>query len=147
MKNLKPEFTSVEIANLTEAYQQAIYEVYTDKEIIRLYIGKCNARLDRLLKKHDCQTWTLITAANPYSQPRSELENQQRHQKLIESIKPLKLATYPAVGKDKTGAWTPETSLLILGIDRFSAIALGRVFQQNAIVWGTVDKAPELLWL
>ncbi len=143
----KPVLTSAEIARLTVAYQQAIYEAYIDGERIDLSIGEYNCKLNQLLKKHHCQTWALITAANPYSQPLSETENQQRHQKLIEATKPDRLITYAAIGKDKTGAWTPETSLLILGIDRAGAIALGNLFEQNAIVWGTLDTPPELLWL
>jgi len=147
MKKFKPSLTSAEIASLKVVYQQAIYQAYIDGETISLSIGEYNSQLNKLLKKHNCDNWAFITAANPYSQPLSESENQQRHQQLIEATKSSQLTTYAAVGKDKTGAWTPETSLVILGIDRPSAIALGNLFEQNAIVWGTVNRAPELIWL
>ncbi len=92
-------------------------------------------------------TWALITAANPYSKPLSELENQQRQQKLIEYLQELPWSWLDAVGKDRSGVWTPEPSLLILGIDRFEAIAVGRKFEQNALVYGELNQPAELQWL
>lgn len=133
--------------DLPTAYQQAIYEVYHDGQIIQLHIGEYSRQLDRLLKKHNCTTWTIITAFNPYSKCLSEAENQQRHQSLIKFLQPLQLTIIDALGRDKSGIWTPEKSLFILGIDRLKAIAIGQNFEQNAIVYGELGKPPELQWL
>jgi hypothetical protein len=132
---------------LKMAYEQAIYEVYHGQETIVIHIGEYCRALDHLIAKCDCSAWALITAANPYSQLLSQLENQRRHQKLIEHLHEQSWSLLDALGKDRTGVWTPEPSLLILGIDRFQAIALGRKFEQNAIVYGELNQPAELQWL
>lgn len=143
----KPQFTEKEIADLQEAYEKAIYEVYYQGETIQLSIGKHNPNLDRILKEHSCTTWALITAFNPYSQCLSAVENQQRHQNLIELARSQNMTYFDAVGKDKDGLWTPEQSIFIVGIELESAIALGNRFEQNAIVCGKLNKTVKLLWL
>lgn len=143
----KPQFTEKEIDDLQIAYEEAVYEVYYKGETIRLFVNQHNPNLDFLLKKYNCATWAVITAFNPYSQCLSTAENQQRHQSLIEYLEPLNLNILDAVGKDKNGVWTPETSIFIMGIKLESAIALGKKFQQNAIVFGRLGILGKLLWL
>ncbi|MDJ0594896.1 MAG: DUF3293 domain-containing protein [Pleurocapsa sp. MO_226.B13] len=143
----QPKFTEAEITSLQTAYQKAIYEVYYGKETIKLEIGKYNPRLGRLLEESNCTSWALITAFNPYSQPRSPTENQQRHQSLIEHLQSLPFILIDALGKDPNGDWTPETSVLIVGIKLIQAKEIGRKFAQNAIVYGELGKPPELQWL
>ena len=143
----KPQFTEKEIADLQEAYQDAVYKVYYDHETIQLSIGQYNRRLDLVLEKYECTTWALMTAFNPYSQCLSAIENQQRHQDLFELVRSLGLIMFDAVGKDKDGVWTPEKSLFILNIERDQAIAIGQKLQQNAIVFGELKDAPRLVWL
>jgi hypothetical protein len=135
------------IAALRIAYEQAIYEVYYGQETIQINIGENCPSLDCLIAQSDYPTWALITAANPYSQPLSARENQRRHQRLFKHLKGLQLPLIPAVGKDKSGVWTPEPSWLILGITRADVIAIGRKFEQNAIVYGELNQAAELQWL
>lgn len=143
----RAKLTQAEIATLKMAYEQAIYEVYYGQETIQIKIGKNCPSLDYLIAQGDYPTWALITAANPYSQPLSERENQCRYQRLSKHLQGLQLPLIPAVGKDQTGVWTPELSWLILGITRPQAIAIGRKFEQNAIVYGELNQAAELQWL
>ena len=145
--NFKPQFSKADIAHLKRAYQQAIYEVYYGKETIRLRIGDDNLQLEKLLKDCDGKTWALITAFNPYSQPLSAAENQQRHQSLLNCLQAMNFTIFDAVGKDDSGNWTPETSILIVGIDLIQAKEIGCKFQQNAIVYGQLGEPPELRWL
>ena len=158
-----PKLAQAEIVALRIAYEQAIYEVYDGQETIKIKIGQNCPPLDSLIAQSDYPkglasrraprsltdrpTWALITAANPYSQPLSERENQRRYQRLSKHLKGLQLPLIPAVGKDQTGVWTPEPSWLILGITRPKAIAIGRKFEQNAIVYGELNQAAELQWL
>ncbi|MGD1918886.1 MAG: DUF3293 domain-containing protein [Pleurocapsa sp.] len=170
----KPQFTNKEIANLHQAYLEAVYEVYycfrysdrnkayakrglesTDVasqrreclQTIRLFIDRFNPELDLILKKYNCTTWTLITAFNPYSQHLSAAENLLRHQSLIEYLEPLNLNILNAVGRDKDGIWTPEQSIFVMEIELENAIAIGNKFQQNAIVFGELGTLGKLLWL
>ena len=143
----KPEFSTAEIDRLQVAYQQAVYEVDCNTERIELHIGRHSSRLQQLLDKHKFDTWALITAFNPYSQCLSASANLLRHQNLIEYLQPLPFKTFDAWGKDEAGSWTPEKSVLIMGISRIQAREIGRKLQQNAIVYGEAKKPPELLWL
>ena len=143
----QPKFSAIEIANLHIAYQQAVYEAHCDRDKIKLYIGKRNPKLERLLKSLQAKTWALITASNPYSQCLSESENLQRHQELIEYLQPLSYSIFDAWGKDQLGDWTPEKSVLIIGIDSLQAKTIGRRFEQNAIVYGELGKPAQLQWL
>ena len=143
----KPKFSAVEIASLHSAYQQTVYEVYCDRQTIKLYIGKYNLQLERLLKNYNAKTWSLITAFNPYSQCLPQAENLQRHQALIEYLQPLPFTIVDACGKDKRGDWIPETSLFIIGISLSQARKTGLKFEQNAIVYGELGKPAELQWL
>jgi len=149
----KPQFTKKEIANLHKVYKEAIYEVFYCQSTIRLSIDAHNPKLDRLLEEYSCVTWALITAYNPYSQCLSAIENEQRHQDLTKYLRWLSLKRSPnltildAVGKDKDGAWIPEKSVFIIGIESEDAIALGNRFEQNAIAFGELAKVSQLLWL
>ena len=142
----QPQFTQAKIASLQTAYEQAVYEVYNDEDTIGLSVGEYCPELDRIIPE-DCLCWALITAYNPYSQCLSEAENRQRHQKLLEYLSGLQYTSLTAVGKDKNNVWTPEQSLLIFGLNRQGAIAIGRQFQQNAIVYGELHQPVELLWV
>ena len=143
----KPSLTEAEIAALQTAYEQAIYEVYWQNKTIKFKIGEYCPELDDLLIQCDCYTWALITAFNPYSQCLSARENQQRHQELIKHVQGLQLDLLSAEGRDENGVWTPEQSLVIMGVERVRAIAIGRRFEQNAIVYGEIEQPIELQWL
>jgi hypothetical protein len=159
----RAKLAQAEITALRIAYEQAIYEVYYGQETIQIKIGENCPSLDYLIAQGDYPkglasrraprsltdrpTWALITAANPYSQPLSERENQRRYQRLSKHLQGLELPLIPAMGKDPTGVWTPELSWLILGITRPKAIAIGQKFEQNAIVYGELNQAAELQWL
>jgi hypothetical protein len=169
-KLVKPEIADSK-AHYQQAYEQAIYEVYNGQETIRVKIGEYCPPLDSLIVQGDYpkglltlknapadkdtasrsltvrHSWAIITASNPYSQILAELENQQRHHKLMKHLQELQLPWLESIGRDQTGIWTPEQSFWILGIKRFEAIAIGRQFEQNAIVYGELHQPAELQWL
>ena len=142
----QPQFTQAEIASLQTAYEQAIYEVYDGENKIELSIGEHALELERIIPTK-YSSWALITAYNPYSQLLSEAENWQRHQKLLDYLSSQQLTSLAALGKDRKDIWIPEPSLLIFGLNRTEAIAIGRKFQQNAIVYGELHQPVELLWV
>ncbi len=89
----------------------------------------------------------MITAWNPRGRIRSKAENDAAQAALIARLDALGLAHEPGQGADPAGAWTPEDSRLVLGIDQCSAIRLGVDFDQNAIVWAGPDTVAKLLML
>jgi hypothetical protein len=164
-KLIKPEFADLR-THYEQTYEQAIYEVYLGQDRIQIQIDKYCPSLDLLIVQFvqgnypkevtfcsalhspsDCQSWAIITAYNPHSQIFAKLENQQRHQQLMEHLLKLKLPWLKALSRDQMGFWTPEPGFWIYGIERDKAIAIGRQFEQNAIVYGEIDQPAELQWL
>ena len=128
---------------LRSAYLRTTFRVF--EPAIDIQVGKINADLNDLLEKNQQEEWAFITAWNPYSQNLSENENVQRHAALT---KDLELYTcYDGEGVGEDPAWKPERSLLILGISRIDASALGVKYKQNAIVMGSKRSVAELVVL
>jgi uncharacterized protein DUF3293 len=131
---------------LLEAYRQARYAVFGERGLV-LRIGEPNPDLDALLAAEGASTAAFITAANPRGEARSAIENRVASAALVESQRAAGYACYPGEGRDPGGKWTPEPSVLVVGIARENALALGRELRQNAIVFVTRGLAPELVVL
>lgn len=115
--------------------------------LIAIKIGQANPALESLLDQQNASSWAFITAWNPKSIPLSQIENETRHQALIEMIEKLGYSYFigKGIGADKN--WTPEVSLFILNIPKAKAIQIGHYFNQNAIVFGQKEELPILLFL
>ena len=129
--------------DLLEAYKNTKYKVFELDLVIE--IDKINDNLNQLLKKYSSTEWAFITAFNPYSKVLTQDENIERHNGLKELTNGYIIFEGHGVGEDPT--WEPELSLLIIGITKEDAILIGNRFEQNAIVIGKVNSAPELLIL
>ncbi|MEM9946551.1 MAG: DUF3293 domain-containing protein [Cyanobacteria bacterium P01_D01_bin.36] len=144
----QPEHLSNEqIASLRAAYQETLYEVKIEFESVTIRVGNRDRTLNRLVQHHHKTTWAFITAHNPYSQQLSAAENTKNNLSLQQALHSLCLPTFEAVGRDPQGEWPPEDSFLVMGIERGDAIALGKQFHQNAILFGTLETVPQLIWL
>lgn len=104
----------------------------------------CNA-LDKLLEEYQQTKWAFITAWNPYCKILSDNENAERMKQLKSKVNNYITFEGEGIGNDKN--WTPERSLLILGIDKLEAINIGNEFEQYAIVFGTKNTKAELIIL
>jgi putative PIN family toxin of toxin-antitoxin system len=127
--------------DLVQAYERALYAV-EGGPVLR--IGVWDPALERLLDAHGAGTAAFVTAANPRGRPASAGANETSIAKLRASVA---YPFLPGEGRDPGASWTPEPSLLVLGIPRAEAEALGRRFQQNAIVFVDRGSAPELVLL
>ncbi|MCK6546743.1 DUF3293 domain-containing protein [Myxococcota bacterium] len=101
---------------------------------------------DGCLAGRSPSSWAYVTAANPGSERADAEVNEDRHCALLEHLRGRSLEWFEGAGAADDGAWPPEVSVLVLGIGREDAHALGRAFEQNAIVFGVVGGEPELLW-
>jgi hypothetical protein len=129
--------------NLKSAYKGTEFRVFDFPIIIKID-KKCTA-LDELLRKHQVNEWAYITAWNPFSKSLPDDENNRRQLALKELLKNYTCYEGEGVGTDP--AWKPESSLLVLGISKNAAIEIGTKFEQNAIVYGRIDEAAELIAL
>jgi hypothetical protein len=131
------------INNLLQAYKSTKYKLFKPNLIIQ--IGVLNNELNDLLGKNNATEWAYITAYNPFSRVLTDIENQSRHLELKELTRSY--LTYEGHGVRTDPSWEPELSLLIIGISKEEAILIGKKFEQNAIVYGTINIVPELLIL
>ena len=125
---------------IIDSYREALYAV----EGLVLRIGQPSAALDALLEAESARSAAFLTAANPRGELRSHAANEAAMQALRSS---LALPFRAGEGRDPKGRWPAEPSLLVIGISRGEAEALGRKFEQNAIVFVEKGRAPELVLL
>jgi hypothetical protein len=119
---------------LLAAYENADYVVFADPELV-LRIGEPSRRLDALLEHEGATTAAYVTAAASAVATLAEL------------VAAAGYPAYPGEGRDPDGDRDAEQSLLVIGIYRANAEALGRLFGQNAIVFVEKGAAPELVVL
>ena len=132
-------------ADLLAAYQDSDYVVYDKPELV-LKIGVPSPRLDALLEKVGAPFAAFVTAANPRSKPRSAEENAKALAGLDRIVAASGYPSLKGEGRESNGDWV-EPSRLVIGIYRDNALALGRLFGQNAIVFVQKGAAPELVAL
>ena len=128
-----------------EAYRNADYVVFADRTVV-LRIGELNPQLDTLITTEGAATAAFVTAANPRGELRSAEENGVANAALQNFIAAAGYPHYWGEGRDPLGSWS-EPSFLVLGIYRANAEALGQLFEQNAIVFAELGRAPELVLL
>ena len=126
---------------LIAAYRGADYAVQGGTV---LHIGKSSAEMEALMQGHGVSTAAFVTGANPRGEARSHAANQAA---MAELHAALAWPFLEGEGRDPGGAWASEPSVLVLGIARAEAEALGRRFEQNAIVFVEQGAAPELVLL
>ena len=131
------------IKGLIEAYQSTSFNVF--EPAISIKVGQKNQLLDDLLQLHHCHSWTYITAWNPLSETQTDEINQFKNNELKQDLQHYIIFDGEGIGEGP--AWKPEKSFLVLGINKEESIALGNKYRQHAIVYGEINKAPELLWL
>src|SRR6266852_3089723 len=129
---------------LIAAYEKALYVVFGKPELV-IRIGQPNADLDELLAAEGAATAAYITAANPRGVATSAWKNEIANAALVQTPTKAGYRCFEGEGRDPQGRWKPERSVLVVGISRADAEGVGRVFEQNAIVFIERGRAPELV--
>ena len=128
---------------LLMAYQATCYSIINPK--IDIYLNEENEEFNRFLKVHHFTSWCFITAWNPFSKALLLEENKTLNRLLEEDLKGHNI--FPAEGKDTIGNWPPEISFFVGDISIEQAITLGKKYNQNAIVFGALNKKATLITL
>lgn len=134
---------------LWQAYASTRFRVDGDARARRatfdLRHGQSSPSIDRILSERGVESWAFITAWNPDSRELSEVENARRNADLRSEIERRGFFALPGAGVGEDPAWTPEESLLVLGIRREEALQLGRRFGQKAILVGVRARPAKLV--
>ena len=118
---------------LQEAYRTTHYSVEAGPALA-IRIGDHSPAADALLETHQARRALLVSACNPFSEAGSETANQLRHCMLETAIRSLGPPALPAEGRDPTGKWPPEASLLVIGATPAQELQLLRDYEQHAAV-------------
>ena len=135
--------------DLDRAYRQALYVAHLPAGELVLRIDQPDSLADqRLRDEAGCRdSWALVTAFNPFSQPIPEPENRRSQRRLEAELNASGLRWIAAVHRDPAGRWPDEISCLVIDPPEMLAPELGRRYGQNAIVSCWLGEAPRLQWL
>ena len=134
-----------DIDHLMDAYRRTSFEAETPVGHLAIRVGQTCPPLDALLDMHGAHEWAFITACNPGSVPLADAENVTRMRDLRQAIAGRELTAFDGQGVPDRGDWQPEPSVLILGLPRQAALAIGRQFGQLAIVVGRRGEPARLV--
>ncbi|MFP4207340.1 MAG: DUF3293 domain-containing protein [Wenzhouxiangella sp.] len=96
---------------------------------------------------HGVHCSALLTACNPAGRCVDERFNQRATEALAAHIRRAHWPHSRALGLDPAGRWPAEPGFLVAGLALAPARELGRLFDQNAIVWAGSDALPRLILL
>jgi hypothetical protein len=133
-------------AETLQAYRETDYRVLEGLPTT-LHVDAVCPELLILHARYQAHCSAFITACNPLGRGAAAALNAQRHETLLAELSRRKLVAIRGIGQHPTNKWPGEPSFLVLGITRRAARALGRQFEQNAIIWAGLDAVPELILL
>ena len=129
------------------AYKATDYRAGGAPDALVMRIGQHSPELLSLYKETGSDCALFITAFNPLGQKRDDAANEAAHTRLEEQLRAVTNHLIEGEGADPAGQWPAERSYLALGIDADAARRLGRLFEQDAVVWIGKDAVPQLLLL
>lgn len=135
------------LSGLRDAYEAALYEVDVSgvRSVIRIGQPLPDA-INAQLRAHGVSTAAFLSAANPLGRRCDEQLNVQRHAALLDALGELKAICLPAWGRDASGQWPAEQSVLALRLGPGSALRLAQRFAQNAYVEVTSGRSAQLVF-
>lgn len=130
----------------TDAYDDTIFWVDFPGSSMPLTLGVIDEEFDRRIAQYGVRCWAYMTAFNPCAETRSRAENEQRHAILLSALRAEGLRTIAGRDVSRSGAWPAERGVLVLDVSPEHAQALGRRFEQVAVIVGCIGRAPHLLF-
>lgn len=125
-------------------YWHARYVVDDGDVRFTIRLGQANDELNEFLDVCNADSWAFLTAYNPFSQQATDAQNEARQAELIGVIGEMGFDFLRGYGTGE--GWEPESSLLVLGIPRETALSLAIRFEQHAILFGEAGGKAELVW-
>jgi hypothetical protein len=144
-KGMGMESSKIDSATIA-AYRAAHYEVLEPDPFV-LHVGLVSTRLADLLMREQASCVGFITAWNPFSENVTEADNSAAQSSLMKELIERGFSTVPGFGKDPSGKWPSEESLLVIGLSLEEVKQLGIKYRQNAVIWSGEKAVPELILL
>jgi hypothetical protein len=134
-------------AALIAAYRAAWYRVELPDGAETLRIGAPAPRTQAWLRAQGRAGAVFVTACNPRGERRDDAANRAAMACLRAVVAARPWPFLAGAGGDDAGRWAPEPSLLVARDSVEDAAALGRMFDQNAVVWLPAEGPAQLVLL
>lgn len=131
---------------LVQAYIQTDFALFGETELI-FNTGSASPALDVAMVWRGTDRAAFLTAYNPFSKDVGEEANRKTQAALLSDLERMGLDWIAGEGRDPSGDWPGEPSVLVLAIAKQQALELGHAYQQNALVWCEVERPSELVLL
>ncbi len=130
---------------LLRSYFATIYELPTPNGTLRASLDGDSTTDPKALPESLQRTFAVLTAYNPRSMLLPRRVNEGRHVVLRDLLILGCYRVEPCVGfeAEPEGVWR-EPAWLVHGMDREEAVAFGRVFRQNTIIYATEGR-PQVI--
>jgi len=135
---------------LIQAFLETHYRVHQpgpDAPQLTLRVGQASPGLSALHQAHGVDCSAFLTAYNPFAKKVSLEVNLKRQGELKQELSSRSLIFLLGEGQHPTNGWEPEPSVLALGLSLEDAKAMGRKYDQAAIVCIGPTGVPELVLL
>ena len=129
------------------AYLATGYRLGHTPQDMVLTIGQRSERLAALFEDRGVSCGAFLTAYNPLGVLQSNAANSAAHAQIAGKLQALGLQTIEGSGSEEGTDWPAEKSYFALGLALAPAQALGRQFDQDAIVWVGPDAVAQLILL
>jgi hypothetical protein len=130
---------------LLRSYLSTIYEIPAPAGSLRISLDGENTVDSRVLPDPLSKQFALLTAYNPRSMLLPRRVNDGRHLVMRDMLILGCYRVEPCVGSEGEGEGSfREPAWLVHGMDRDEAVAFGRVFRQNTIVYARGGR-PEII--
>ena len=133
-------------SDLVKAYRSTCYRVFGQPPF-DLAVDRHSAPLLALLREAGAPGAAFVTGWNPFGVELPLELNRRRQDALRDELRVRGLHVVEGFGAHADDPDRGEDSLLVLGLDRDAACALGRSLEQNAILWSDRDAVPRLVLL
>ncbi len=133
-------------ARLEAAYRATDYVVEAPQGAFTLRVGEASAALAALHARYGVDSSVYLSAWNPGSVPCAAADNDAAHARLSAALRRAGHLGIEGWGRDPSGEWPAERSLLVPGLALPLARELARRFGQNAFLHAATDAVPRLVW-
>ena len=132
---------------LEAAYRATTYRVFLPGGICDLRPGVASETLRCWLETAGASRFAILTAHNPGSSLIDAEQNILRQAQLECDLLESGYEPYAGENVADSDVWADEESCFVPDISVAEALALGEKYGQNAIVCGSDDGVPELVWI
>ncbi len=134
-------------SELEAAYRATTYRVFLPGGLIDLRIGQACPQLADWLAGEGCPGFAIMTAFNPGAQRLAADQNAERQTRLECDLLEGNYEPYSAENVPDEAGGPVEEACFVPDIAPEDAVALAADYGQNAVVCGSADGIPYLLWI